>query len=503
MDFQTPDHLGVVTSASPRVADIESLLPGEHDVVELGERTTRPAVAAVHRQVVGISVALSDALCPILSLIVMRSLSGAGPDGARFIVLLGASSLLWIFVFRMFNLYDLDHLSAFEEFRRIVSAASVAAGFIVLALWSNGSATRAALLAMLLLGLVAELAVRRLWRWNRWRLCRSGYLSTRAVVVGTNDEARRMAAELSDKNSGFEVVGHVLAHAPSNGTGGLPIVGRLAGLEDVVREVGVDCVFVASNAVTSDDVAAIASLARRTHTQVRFSTTYDARDVLTSRVSLQAVQDFMILSFAPARVTGFPAVAKRALDVAVGTAALIILLPLMSVVALAVRLTSPGPIFFCQDRVTKDGQVFRMYKFRTMVVDQADRLDDRVIDLTAPFFKLADDPRLTRVGKLLRSTSLDELPQLWNVLRGQLSLVGPRPLPVEQVVSNASVEGMQLRHEVRAGLSGWWQINGRSGVTPEEALRMDLFYINNWSFALDLFILLKTVGAVLARSGAQ
>ena len=264
-----------------------------------------------------------------------------------------------------------------------------------------------------------------------------------------------------------------------------------------------DCVFVASDAVTSGDVAAIASLARRTHTDVRFSTSYDARDVLTSRVSLQAVHDFVILSFSSSRITGSPAFAKRVLDVAVGTAALVVLSPVMAVVALAVRLTSPGPVFFCQDRVTKDGQVFRMYKFRTMVVDQADRLDARVIDLTTPFFKLDDDPRLTRVGKVLRSSSLDELPQLWNVLRGQLSLVGPRPLPVEQVMSNASVEGMQLRHEVRAGLSGWWQINGRSGVTPEEALRMDLFYINNWSFALDLFILLKTVGAVVARSGAQ
>jgi lipopolysaccharide/colanic/teichoic acid biosynthesis glycosyltransferase len=144
-----------------------------------------------------------------------------------------------------------------------------------------------------------------------------------------------------------------------------------------------------------------------------------------------------------------------------------------------------------------------MYKFRTMVVDQADRLDGGSVDLTAPFFKLSDDPRLTRVGRWARSSSLDELPQLWHVLRGQLSLVGPRPLPAEQVLANSNMEEMQVRHEVRAGMTGWWQVNGRSVVTPQEALRMDVFYINNWSFALDVFILLKTVGAVVAGRGAQ
>ena len=236
MDFQTPDRLGVVTSASPRATTIQQLRQGEPAVVDLGERTMRPAVAEAHRRVVSVGVALSDALCPIAALLLMRTLSDLEDvDGARFMLLLGATGLLWIFVFRMFNLYDLHHLSAFEEFRRIVSAsASVAAGFIALVLWSNGGATRAALLAMLLFGLVAELAVRRLWRWNRWRLCRSGYLTIRAVVVGTNDEARRIAATLSEQNSGFEVVGHVLAGTPSNGTVGLPIVGQLEGLEDVV-----------------------------------------------------------------------------------------------------------------------------------------------------------------------------------------------------------------------------------------------------------------------------
>jgi lipopolysaccharide/colanic/teichoic acid biosynthesis glycosyltransferase len=145
--------------------------------------------------------------------------------------------------------------------------------------------------------------------------------------------------------------------------------------------------------------------------------------------------------------------------------------------------------------VTKDGRVFRMHKFRTMRTDP-----DVSLDTTTPFFKLQSDPRLTRVGKFLRRFSLDELPQLWNVITGEMSLVGPRPLPADQVAANLDL--MRPRQAVPAGVTGWWQINGRSLVTPEEALRLDLFYIENWSPTLDLYVLLKTFGAVVGRDGA-
>ena len=121
-------------------------------------------------------------------------------------------------------------------------------------------------------------------------------------------------------------------------------------------------------------------------------------------------------------------------------------------------------------------------------------------DATRPFFKLEDDPRLTRAGAFLRRFSLDELPQFWNVLVGEMSIVGPRPLPADQVAAN--LELLSARHVVPAGVTGWWQINGRSLATPEEALRLDLFYIENWSLALDLYVVLKTFGAVLGRKGA-
>jgi lipopolysaccharide/colanic/teichoic acid biosynthesis glycosyltransferase len=178
------------------------------------------------------------------------------------------------------------------------------------------------------------------------------------------------------------------------------------------------------------------------------------------------------------------------------SAALAISLPLWVVIAIAIRSSSRGPVLFRQERVTKGGRVFRVYKFRTM------RLDiDSPVDTSAPFFKLDADPRLTSIGRILRRLSLDELPQFLNVLKGEMSLVGPRPLPADQVAANLDLLGP--RHEVPAGVTGWWQINGRSTVTPEEAIHLDQFYIENWSLSLDLYIMIKTFAAVLILKGAH
>jgi lipopolysaccharide/colanic/teichoic acid biosynthesis glycosyltransferase len=186
---------------------------------------------------------------------------------------------------------------------------------------------------------------------------------------------------------------------------------------------------------------------------------------------------------------------KRVLDLVVAIPALVLSLPFWAAFALAIRLDSRGPVFFNQERVTKDGRVFRMHKFRTMRTDP-----DITLDTTTPFFKLQSDPRLTRVGKFLRRFSLDELPQLWNVIAGEMSLVGPRPLPADQVAANLDL--LRPRQTVPAGVTGWWQINGRSRLTPEESLQLDLFYIENWSPTLDLYVLLKTFSAVIGRQGA-
>jgi exopolysaccharide biosynthesis polyprenyl glycosylphosphotransferase len=251
---------------------------------------------------------------------------------------------------------------------------------------------------------------------------------------------------------------------------------------------------VASTSVSAEDIFEVTQVARQERTEVRLSA--NLAQTLTSRLTLQKVGGAIALSIRPVRLTRTQVAMKRAFDVVTASAALVVSLPLWAAIAIAIRLSSHGPVLFRQERVTKGGRVFQMLKFRSMRLDV-----DSPADTSAPFFKLQSDPRLTPVGKILRRLSLDELPQFWNVLKGEMSLVGPRPLPADQVAAN--LELLSPRHEVPAGVTGWWQINGRSGLTPEEAIHLDQFYIENWSLPLDLYILLKTFGAVLGQKGAH
>jgi lipopolysaccharide/colanic/teichoic acid biosynthesis glycosyltransferase len=223
--------------------------------------------------------------------------------------------------------------------------------------------------------------------------------------------------------------------------------------------------------------------------------------ILASRLTVQHVgKTGVALTLKPTRLSAGQRVVKRGMDVVLASVGLVVVSPVLLVVALAIKGTSHGPVLFRQDRVTEGGRTFRMYKFRTMT-DATDRhIEQDPIDRSAAFFKLKSDPRLTNVGKRLRRWSIDELPQLFNVILGEMSLVGPRPLPAEQVSANLELLGP--RHEVRAGITGWWQIHGRADLDPEEAVRLDHFYIENWSPTLDLYILLRTVGTLFSRKGA-
>jgi exopolysaccharide biosynthesis polyprenyl glycosylphosphotransferase len=193
---------------------------------------------------------------------------------------------------------------------------------------------------------------------------------------------------------------------------------------------------------------------------------------------------------------------KRAVDVVIATIALVVTAPLMLLVALAVKLDSPGPVFYRQRRVGWRGHRFRVVKFRTMVRDAELLTNELRMQSTDPrWLKLDHDPRVTRVGRLLRLTSLDELPQLWNVLRGQMSLVGPRPLSEEDA---AELRGRELtRFELPAGITGLWQVLGRTNIPFAEMVELDYLYVTNWSLRSDIRILLKTIPAVLTRRGAN
>jgi lipopolysaccharide/colanic/teichoic acid biosynthesis glycosyltransferase len=193
---------------------------------------------------------------------------------------------------------------------------------------------------------------------------------------------------------------------------------------------------------------------------------------------------------------------KAAMDRLGALTMLMLLAPLLAALSVAVAWTSPGPVLFRQVRVGKDGREFVMYKFRTMFVDAPARLAEvrHLNDYDDVLFKMRDDPRVTRVGRWLRRFSLDELPQLVNVLRGQMSLVGPRPPLPEEVAAYPA--DMRRRLAVRPGLTGLWQVSGRSDLPFEEAVKLDLRYVENWSFTLDLVILARTLAAVWRAAGA-
>jgi exopolysaccharide biosynthesis polyprenyl glycosylphosphotransferase len=194
---------------------------------------------------------------------------------------------------------------------------------------------------------------------------------------------------------------------------------------------------------------------------------------------------------------------KRVIDIVGGTAFLLALAPLFAVVTLLIRLDSKGPVFFAQERVGLNKRRFRMLKFRTMVggADQQQHMLEHLNEAEGPVFKIKNDPRITRVGRLLRRFSIDELPQLVNVLKGDMSLVGPRPLPVRDV-ERIDVRWQKRRFSIKPGITCLWQVNGRSNIGFSEWVRMDLDYIDRWSLGLDLLILIKTIPAVFKGPGA-
>jgi exopolysaccharide biosynthesis polyprenyl glycosylphosphotransferase len=215
-------------------------------------------------------------------------------------------------------------------------------------------------------------------------------------------------------------------------------------------------------------------------------------------------ENFPALNFSPPSLTGSDFGIKRMLDFGASLTLLVLLAPIYLTIAVMIKLDSAGPVFYCQPRVGLHGQLFNAWKFRTMVTNAEQlqaQLEQQNETKDGILFKLREDPRVTRVGRWLRQYSLDELPQVFNVLLGEMSLIGPRPLPVRDVDKFAAHH--YVRHEVLPGITGLWQVSGRSNITDfEEVIQLDLYYIQNWSLGLDLNILLRTVAVVLKKTGA-
>jgi exopolysaccharide biosynthesis polyprenyl glycosylphosphotransferase len=341
--------------------------------------------------------------------------------------------------------------------------------------------------------------------WVRHYARRRGHDRIFVLVAGTGGMARAHAAELADHPEwGVEVLGH-LSERPGvrvEHVGGGPLLGSIEDLPRILSERVVDEVHFAVSRRTLERLDAPLGLCDELGVGVRIVLNQLHR--LNSHVYLDRVGGVPVLTLASSPQDPVSLILKRALDILVSLVALLIAAPLFILpAAILIRLTSPGPIVFRQKRVGRNGRIFTLYKLRTMRKD-AEQLKASLQaqnEVDGPVFKIKKDPRITPVGGVLRKLSIDELPQLWNVLRGDMSLVGPRPpLPAEV----AKYERWQRRRlSMRPGITCIWQVSGRSSIAFHRWMEMDLEYIDNWSLGLDFKILLKTIPSVLMSRGAS
>ena len=453
-----------------------------------------------HYRLIGLALALIDILCLTAALLAAHALRFGSPPSRDYWIGMVVAAVVWVGVFHALGLYAPQHLPRVEEVRRTISAVVFGIVLIILlTFWLDLYLSRSWMAFALIIALVLELTARGIVRWSIDRLQARRSLMQRTLIVGSGESATELMTELDRPGSGFLALGYIDAESPLISSEEMSPAERVERLRAVFQGYGLDCVFVASPTIGVGQMVAVTRAARLEGIVVRVYTHLSG--ILASRLTVQHVgKEGVALTLKPTRLSTGQRVVKRGMDLVLAGVGLILVSPVMLVVALAIKGTSRGPVLFRQERVTEGGRSFCMYKFRTMTDVSAQEGSAPDLDTSAPYFKLKSDPRLTPVGRRLRRWSLDEVPQLLNVLRGEMSLVGPRPLPSEQVSANLELLGP--RHEVRSGITGWWQIQGRSRVGPEEAIRLDQFYIENWSPALDLYILLRTVGALIKRDGA-
>jgi exopolysaccharide biosynthesis polyprenyl glycosylphosphotransferase len=330
---------------------------------------------------------------------------------------------------------------------------------------------------------------------------RSGTAHSRVIVAGSPLEAVAMRATLrTDRRHDYDVVGFVVNGLDDDVP---PIVadmalGAIADLPHLVDRYEVDQVMFCMGGLNGAQFAPIARAINAKGIAVSLT---GLGNVAVRRVGLTHVQGRPVVSIAPAVRAGWRMLIKRAADLVVASAILLLISPLLGAVALAIRLIDGHSPIFKQERLGKGGAPFDIYKFRSMVVDAEQLTVDLTNDHEGPVFKMRGDPRITKVGAFIRKTSIDELPQLWNVLRGDMSLVGPRPLLRHEV--EAAPVSFRDREAVMPGMTGQWQVSGRSDTDFDQLDELDRWYVDNWSLSNDLGILAKTVPAVLLQRGAR
>jgi exopolysaccharide biosynthesis polyprenyl glycosylphosphotransferase len=458
-------------------------------------------VARYQRQMI-----MADTACGLLAgLIALLGRFSGTTQPVLYVAATAGLPLLWVGWVAILGGYDPRYIGlGSEEFRRIInSAISLMAAIAIVSYATKLDFARGyVLIALPGLG-IANLAVRYAMRKSLHRQRGHGRYMRRVIAVGHAAAVADLITQLRrERFHGLEVVAACLPdHAEQTDIENVPVVGGFADAARVTRDIGADTVAVL--ACPEMDGVTLRRLAWELEKEGTDLCVAPAlMDVAGPRTTIRPVAGLPLLHVDHPELTGPKRAIKSVFDRVIATAALCVFGPLLAVIAIAIIVRDGAPVLFAQARIGKDGLPFMMLKFRTMVRDAEQRKEalTALNEGDGLLFKMSKDPRVTATGGWLRRWSLDELPQLFNVVLGEMSLVGPRPpLPAEAALYGDDV---RRRLVVKPGMTGLWQINGRSNLSREDAVRLDLRYVENWSLALDLQILWKTCAAVVKGRGA-
>lgn len=412
----------------------------------------------------------------------------------------------WVAIFALMGLYRRQNLLGGSREYALVFNATTLGMFLVISLGflfpeelilARGWVILSWLLTTLLI-IIGRFGYRRFI----YLLRNKGQFQETAIIIGVNDEGVLLAEQfMNNPRTGFRIIGYVDSMSHPELKGKLDWLGTHENLEAIITRHGIREIILTSSALSQDEVLA---LFRKYGTvkDLNLNLSSGLYELITTGIQVREDSMVPLVTINKLRMTGAEKVIKLLLDYAITIPALILLAPLLALVAIAIRIDSPGPVIYRRRVLGVNGSQFDAFKFRTMYIN-SDYLVNENPDLLKEYranFKIKNDPRVTRIGYFLRKASLDELPQLFNVLANQMSLVGPRMICPDEL-DKYNQWGLNLL-TVKPGLTGLWQVRGRSNVSYEERVRMDMYYIRNWTIWLDLQLLFQTIPAVLSRRGA-
>ncbi len=413
--------------------------------------------------------------------------------------------LVWLAIFEMFGLYVQKKGTIVDEAASVFGAVTVSALLLLglLFLYRGLWFSRQVLIYAWGLAFIFVTLSRFLVDGFQSYLYSRGIRIKRTLIIGAGDMGQALALKIGENPGlGYRVIGYLDDDPEKIGKefNGFKVIGYISKVKDVIRESGTKEVIIATSKIPHERVLDIITECERE--RVEFKIVPGILEIMASRVDTDEVGGIPIVTISEIRLKGLNAFIKRTADLFGGALLLIILSPLFLLLSILIKLDSPGPVFFTQARVGRDGEHFMLCKFRSMIKN-AEKLFpqlEHLSEVEGHVFKMKKDPRITRVGWFMRKFSLDELPQLFNVLRGEMSLVGPRPPIPSEVEKYRSWHMKRLR--TAPGMTGLWQVSGRSRLPFEDMVRLDIYYIENWSLWLDIKILLRTIPTVLFTRGA-